>query len=290
MHLLPEEYFIGIRLRNKDFVFENKYLLKDFIFLKNSFLYWSADPFVLELNGDTYIFVERFNRLTSKGHLAFSKLSNTHKNKIKFTKCSKENIHFSFPAVYSKNNEIYILPETHQKNSVWIYRFDLFKKTIFPLKELIKGSKFVDSVFINKNLITYNISDKNCPYLEYFMKTDGGFTKKIKIGDENKKLRGAGKVFEYKGDLIYPSQDCSKEYGYGIFFNKLSFERGLTIKEFDYINAKDVSLILNKKIDGIHTYNFTEKVEIIDITVRKFNILGIIGKIIVKAKRLFRKK
>ena len=82
--LFAEEFVIAFRKKNDkdDFSFINKTNLNSFVFCNNTFLYWFADPFIFKYKNDNYIFAERFNKLTGKGHIVCKTL----KEKSKWTK------------------------------------------------------------------------------------------------------------------------------------------------------------------------------------------------------------
>ena len=80
--------------------------------LKNSFLLIH-----LFLKDDlNIIFVENFNYLENKGCISAISINN---NGYKYLgDVLKENFHLSFPFIFEWNEEIFMVPETHQKKEI----------------------------------------------------------------------------------------------------------------------------------------------------------------------------
>lgn len=282
------EYKIGIRkIDNGLLLYEDKTVLRDFVFIKNSFLYWMADPFIIEFNNECFLFVEIGNRISGKGFLAFGKISEGKEIKIKTI--STEGFHMSFPNPYNIDNQLYILPETKKDKSLFFYEFDFKNQIIRKKKEIAHNVSFVDSVIYNNYLFCYeNEMDINKLLIFNINSSFDLISKMCEKADLGNKLRPAGKIFEHKNIIIFPTQDCSKIYGGGLVFNKIKFEdENFKNEIISTITPKDVCYYTNKSVIGIHTYNKTSKYEVIDIRIKNFNIFGLIGKIYywIKQKR-----
>ena len=66
--------------------------------------------------------------------------------------------------------------------------------------------------------------------------------------------------------LFYPSQNCEGSYGKALnFINLTNFPIQFNISLIDTIYPKDITLLNYKKPEGIHTYNFSDKIEVIDL-------------------------
>ena len=278
------EFQVAIRIHDKHFLFEDRNVLSNFIFVKNPFMHWLADPFVLEYRGEHYLFVESANRITGKGHLLYTKINENITTKYKWKVLMKKKFHLSFPNVFVEDNRLKMIPETYQDGCIAIYeclgKMENWKKN----DVVVGGSAFVDTIQYNDLFITYDISCDLCK-LKLFS-SDGSILDSI--DDTSFSLRPAGKLIYNDNQAIFVSQKCQKIYGEGLVFQRINIlENGkMKIKRLFEINYSDLnSTFKSNDFVGIHTYNFDECFEVIDVRKTRFNLFGLIGKIIDKLKK-----
>lgn len=290
MPFKSQTYFLGIREHHNTFLFEETSFIKEFVFLKNSPLHYYADPFLFSINGIHYIFCERINKITHKGSIVYTIINKS--NRQRFFKLSNEKFHMSFPFVFTKNNCVYLIPETSEDSTVSLYYFDVFPSKISKAKVLMNNSKMVDSVLFHNYLFTYSISNKKETRFQIYNCSDDLNVENLLFDyiDFECNKRGAGCVFEYKNSFIYPTQIGKPSYGYGILFNYVKFNNKMapTLTPFKSINAIDVSRHFGKQVNGIHTYNRDDVYEVVDFDISIFSFLGLIGKIVRKIRKIFR--
>jgi len=81
------------------------------------------------------------------------------------------------------------------------------------------------------------------------------------INTQTEHSRGAGNIFKHEGKIIRPVQDCSKIYGGATIFKEITLEP---------YNEKIINrLDPPKGFIGLHTYNFNDKWEVIDLKYEK---------------------
>lgn len=290
MKIKTMEFQLCIRKHNNAFLYENKELISDFVFIKNPKFHWLADPFIINIKNKHYLFVEAATKISWKGKLIYTEINPNNINKCKWKKCLKKDFHLSFPNVFIKDNELYMLPETSGDNSLAVYKcanndFSSWKKE----QTLIEGKTLVDTVFFNDYFVSYNIS-QNSFSLELYSKSSKELLDSIV--DEGLTLRPAGKIFYTKhNDYVFVSQDCTFEYGCGLIFNKFSTENNKMIIRKDFeIDYKNLNKAFKRNnIVGIHTYNFDDTYEVIDIRKEHFGFLGLLKKVSDKLKNIFKK-
>lgn len=270
---MSEEFVIAYRRKSLDSgdLFISPEKLTDFIILENPLGYWAADPFLVEYNNHQYVFAELFNLFTGVGKIYCADLF---AKKIKWEKCSIENCHLSFPNVFIKNNELFMIPETSELNSICLYKCIDFPKRWERQKVLMDKERFVDTAFScdKKAFFTYIISTKP-RQLVVFDENMGIIKTYI---DENNCLRPAGNLFMSDKKNIFPAQISKNHYGEGIIFYKVVddyiIENGITIKPNELrMKYKGHPII------GCHTYNQNKDVEIVDLKYKKISILRIAG-------------
>ena len=86
-----------------------------------------ADPFVIERDGLSFCFVEDFDCNSKRGHISAYELGN--RDATFLAAVIKEPFHMSFPYLFEYEGDLFMCPETSEKNEIRIYRC-----TDFPLK------------------------------------------------------------------------------------------------------------------------------------------------------------
>ncbi len=279
------EFQIGIRVHKNRYFFKDTSLIKDFCFIKNPRNYWLADPFVINIGDKHYIFAEAARKTNWRGKLVYSEINEENLKKCKWKTCLLEDYHLSFPNVFTDTEGLHVIPESSESKA--LYRYNLIsqqnKKITFGKKEILKNNvQFVDSIFYKEYLITYNI--ESLPYKLQMFAKDGNHLID-EIVDSRQHLRPAGNIITDITD-IFVSQDCEAEYGQGIIFNRIMIKNGrLNIKPLLEVDASLLNKELKQKIfTGIHTYNFDDKYEVIDVKKNTLSLPGFVGKIIRRIK------
>lgn len=275
---------IAIRINNDDktCILENKD--DEFIIVPNSKRYWCADPFLFEKNGKIYLFFEAFDILKRKGLLGYRTVDGNNFGDINII--FEYPTHLSFPFIYEKDDECYIIPESGKSEELFMlicekfpdkWNFDrklLDKHLVDTIRFVKDGKEYLITELVNENGVYDRVDlyciDDNTVFecTQNPVKTDAS------------NARGAGAIFDYKGKLIRPTQDCSESYGEKLNFNEvIRFEtEGYEEKLIETISYQDVNINRNLKIDGIHTYNKLKNYEVIDLRIPgKFNLLYTIG-------------
>lgn len=252
-----------------------------FLLIPSSTRYWYADPFLFSYRGQTYVFVEMYDRTQRKGVIGFATLNGTHCSK--FQVCLETPYHLSYPCVFTHNNEIYMVPESYQSGEISIY-----KSTNFPYSwekvSVLCGEVGVDTTPIQTESDTIFLSTffesktRRANNNLYLILADG--TKKI-LYSNNYRVRSAGHILYHHGNQIRPAQDCEKTYGEQIIFYQIDVLNSNRLEEHEIMSvaapdsntpAKTVIRIekrnKKRKFIGTHTYNSDNNYEIIDLKYR----------------------
>lgn len=238
--------------------------------------FW-ADPHVLKRGDIYYVFFEELIYRDNKGYICVIEMDE-HGNYSEPVKVLEKNYHLSYPFLIEENNELYMIPESKQNNTIELYRC-----TQFPLKWdlekiLMKNIKAVDSSILfkdDKYWLFCNITNSEGPfaqdelhlfYSDKLVSDEWIAHPKNPIVSDFKRSRSAGKIFKYKNKIYRPAQNGLKRYGYGIAINEV-----IEISQSNY-EEKLVNSILpewEKDIIGTHTINSVENLTIIDAFVRR---------------------
>jgi hypothetical protein len=84
-----------------------------------------------------------------------------------------------------------------------------------------------------------------------------------------KTSRPAGRIFVLNNKVYRPSQDCSGSYGKAINLNQIT---KLSETAYEEINVSKVEANWSNKLIGTHTFNFNNKITVIDASPLKKRI------------------
>ncbi len=294
--LIKEEWNIAIRKKNEKFLWEIDGESKTFVVLPNTIRYWAADPFMISDGEKDYLFFEMFDRLKSKGLIGYREINN---NKIRKMKIAYEaEHHLSFPYIFEYKNEYYIMPESSEGKELFVLKAIHFPDKWEKIESWMKGKRLVDSVLLNHErenyLLTQDLkSGYSSEKLSIFIRKGKEWVahKKNPVVKSFANSRLAGKTFLEKNQLIRVSQDCQDGYGTKLHFNNI-----LKLSEDEYeeemfrtISVDDITVDSKESFRGIHTYNFDERYEVVDLKnpdrIRIGNILNVMWKIISRLKK-----
>ncbi|MHC4214736.1 MAG: glucosamine inositolphosphorylceramide transferase family protein, partial [Planctomycetota bacterium] len=122
--------------------FDNMVLLRSTTIEPPRNEFW-ADPFLFEFGSQLYVFFENYEYTKGKAKISVGVVE---KDKIVEIQDSLDtNYHLSYPFVFEHNNEIFMIPETHQKNRLEIWKCDNFPDTWSLRKTCFEGVCLADS-------------------------------------------------------------------------------------------------------------------------------------------------
>jgi hypothetical protein len=242
--------------------------------------FW-ADPFSVYYNDKFYIFIEEFIYKPGKGHISFFEIDQKNNVFSKPIKILERDYHLSYPFIFQYEKDYYMIPETLGNKCIELYKCQIFPHQWIKLKTLISSVNAVDPTLLYYNdlwwLFTNIISIAGASpddelflfYTDNFL--DGNWIPHPMnpIISDVRRARPAGKIFEYNRKLYRPSQNCSVRYGYCININEI-----LELNEKSYSEKIENSFEpkWNKDIEGIHTFNRTRDLTIIDAVTRHIKL------------------
>ncbi|MDC1373516.1 hypothetical protein N8274_05160, partial [Flavobacteriaceae bacterium] len=233
--------------------------------------FW-ADPHILKKDDKYYIFIEELIFKENKGFISVIEMN----SKGEYTnpvKVLEKDYHLSYPFVFEEEGIYYMIPESKENKTIDLYYAKNFPYEWEFKKTLIEDIAAVDATILfhkEKYWIFANvISNEGASSLdELFLYSSETLLSDKWVSHPNnpiisdvRKSRPAGKLFLYKNNLYRPSQNCSKNYGYGMRVNQV-----LKFSETDY-EEKIVSSIYpnwDKKLFATHTLSSCENLTVID--------------------------
>ena len=272
MGLTIETWNIAFRKRKSNLIFDN---CDDFVLIKNDMHGWYADPFLFDYNGETYLFAEYYSYKLKKGIIRYSKYNKNQECFDKFSTIIEESYHLSYPCVFKYKNNIYMMPESGESGSLYFYKAEHFPDKWVKLSPLMTDVRLADTTPIIKGDDLFALTLKQdvgnaangslC--LLKFNKDSFDFVSEEPITSDMSLARPGGKCFVFNNKLYRVAQNCSEEYGKSIslFAVEDDFENHYSESLHCKVSADKVKLLNAGKPDGIHTYNFSEKLEVIDL-------------------------
>jgi hypothetical protein len=235
---------------------------------KNSF--W-ADPFLIKKGGRLFLFFEELFYSTKKGHLAVMEILPDKIGPVQIV--LDKPFHLSYPFVFQHEEKWYMIPESCNTRTVQLYEsidFPTGWKHKMNLMENICGMDTTLFYYNNKWWMFSAITetkgashhDELCLFYAETPLTDKWIAHpKNPIITDVRSARPAGRLFWQNGQLIRPSQDCSKKYGYGFNLNIIEI---MTETEYREKKWKHVRPDWDKKLKRTHTFAYQSGVTVID--------------------------
>jgi hypothetical protein len=246
--------------------------------------YQWADPFPVEHNDKMYIFIEQ-QIGHDNGTLGFIEVypDLTHSN---FISILEKDYHLSFPNVFclKQNNQTvwYMIPETHENNTIDLYRAIHFPEKWAYEMTLLRNVKAVDSTVFFYNAkwwLFTSIEGKFTPinanlslfYSDEFPSDSWIPHPQNPIYSSLKNARMAGAVFFNKGNgrLNRPAQNCLKDYGQKTNINEI-----ITLDINSYQERIIETIVPESHLNAVctHTFNYAKQFLLRDIKTRRLRL------------------
>lgn len=251
-----------------------------FTIIKNSVRYWAADPFLFEHNGEMYIFAELYDYFKRRGVIGFYQLNG---KKGKWISVISEDYHMSYPYIFEKDGQVYILPESNASNKLYLYRAVDFPYKWEKSTVIRENMKLADTTLFDCNgkkyALAFDVVSPKSPILMLLDIEEKSNDRALHLGSVELR-RPAGKMIS---NNIRPAQNCTDDYGKGIIFYLYSLKDDeYSEEEIQRVFPEDLSYSQDIYLDGMHTYNRLDNYEVIDVKTRRFNLLNLVSRIIGK--------
>lgn len=259
---------VAFRKRSETCLYEGN--RSAFTFIRNSFRYWLADPFLFDYEGKTYLFVEMYDRIKAKGIIGCAIIRNGKCGRFK--KCLDIPYHLSYPCVFRHQNDIFMVPECARSGKITVYKSVKFPYEWREEYVLYEGEGVdttpvlqndADELLFLTTLKTEKNRKNNCLYA-----VSRNQTEKLLIENDDT-VRSAGHLIRKNNDLLRPAQDCTQSYGGALIFKRILACTADAFCEENFARIEADEIEVNNSqyaFNGIHTYNQSEKYEVIDLS------------------------
>lgn len=236
--------------------------------------YW-ADPFIFQRENNYYVFIEEKMYATGRAHIACLTLDEDGgllSNQVVL----ERPYHLSYPFIFQLRGEIYMLPETAANRSLELYRCAHFPDQWQLIKTLMTDLYAVDATLLEhekKWWLFANVKEEGGSSLDalHLFYADSPLSDQWTPHPLNPIIKGihsarpAGRIFSLDGELIRPSQDSARRYGYALKFNRIM---KLNENEYEEVTVSEFRP-QGGKILATHTFNQAGKLTVIDAIIRR---------------------
>lgn len=238
-----------------------------FRLIPNNWRYWYADPHLICVDGETWVFAEAYDRLLRRGVISCCTITDTGATPWKVV--LKQPYHLSYPHLLEKNGEIYMIPESYVADEIAVFRADSFPNCWRRAAVLKTGDKPVDSTvfhFASERWIL-TMSAGVDRLMLYALHDDGRLGDGFCVREADLNSRPAGHLFQVGNKLIRPAQDCTESYGCALNFYEVTYVADNCYEEslIKKIKPGELKYDVNFAPQGLHTYNMTSEFEIVDV-------------------------
>ena len=224
--------------------------------------FW-ADPFLIDHDGQTWCFFEEVHKFSRKGHISAGRLTDNGVADVR--PVLQGDAHMSYPFVFRHGDDILLMPESHNRRRLEIWRARQFPDQWDLWRTAFEGTPVVDSVLFDNAgqwwLFTHISRDTFgdfCSDLHLFM-VDGPALSRITphplnpVVIDSSSARGAGRVIAQDGRIFRLSQDNSGGvYGYGLNVMEIT---SLSPTDYAERRARHVTPDFVPGLAGCHHYD-----------------------------------
>jgi hypothetical protein len=228
-----------------------------------------ADPFLFEHGGQHWLFVEDFVYATHRARLVCLALSDDGGGEI--VSVLDQPYHLSYPFVFQRLEDIFMIPESGETRTVELYRSISFPDRWERLGPILSGIWGSDAtlaeydgllwLFVTVARPGMHPSDELHLYFATDLPGPWEAHPMNPIVSDVRAGRAAGRLFSLGGTLVRPAQDSARRYGHAINFQAVTL---LTVDDFTEHTVERLDACQLNAI-ATHTYNFNERYEVIDL-------------------------
>jgi hypothetical protein len=238
--------------------------------------FW-ADPFVVEREGQTYVFVEELFFATKLGAIHCLTLD-AEGRVTSNTPLLERPYHLSYPFVFEYQGVWYMIPETNGNRSVEVYRCTHFPDQWVFEKTLLRDVPALDATLLEHGgrwwMFVNLISDQGNSTWDslYLYYADDPLSENWTAHPRNpiiadvRSARPAGRMFLRNGQLMRPSQDSTHRYGYRLRLNRVDM---LTVNDYAETCVETLTPPRGRNIIATHTFNSAGNWSVIDAQTRR---------------------
>lgn len=175
-----------------------------------------ADPFLIRRDGRWYLFFEVLNGSVDRGEIAYA-TSDTGLSWTYGAVVLREPFHLSYPHILAWRDEIYMIPETRQAESVRLYRAEEFPRRWKCIATLLRG-RYADTTVVRHRERWWLFAQRGLDELRLFSNANltGEWQEHVASPlwpGNRRRTRPGGRIIVHDGRLLRFAQDGWPSYG-----------------------------------------------------------------------------
>lgn len=234
---------------------------------------WIADPFLYEVDGEHYLFVEAFLQSKNKGVIGYFRFEDD--VPVYQGIAIEQPYHMSYPCIFEYLGSYYMIPETSANKTIEMYRAKHFPDCWTLEAVLGENEKWVDTTVRLKNgqpqLFTYRQQKSGGWVLEQYdlEMTERKLNMVSEIHYGTNIGRPAGFFFG-KDSNLRPAQNCEQMYGEEIIVYEVDSWK--PYREHESYRIPVAQIVAEENYDRIHTINSGGAYMTVDVRKDKFDL------------------
>lgn len=232
--------------------------------LENPVEEYFADPFLIEHESRSFLFVERFSYRTGRGSIAVLRLGPQGEIQPPETVLDRP-YHLSYPCIVRSSDTFFMVPESGEHERIELYTCKRFPDRWELEAVLLDGVRFADATLFthgdrwwmfvclasrglsaDTELHLYHADDIRGPWRPHPLNP---------VVSDVRCARPAGMPWIESGELIRPAQKCAPRYG-----SAVSFQRITRLTPVEYAEERIATLTPEdvpglRGARGVHTWN-----------------------------------
>ena len=235
--------------------------------------YW-GDPFVMQRGDCYYVFIEEKLYGTGLGRIACLTLDSQGRL-LSQQVVLQQPYHLSYPFIFEQDGELYMIPESAAHRTIELYRCTHFPDRWEFVKNLLSDLYAVDATLLEHagqcwlfaNVKASRGSSLDALYLFHApsLFADWQAHPRNPVVWDIRSARPGGRIFSHQGELIRPSQDSSRRYGYALRFNRIT-----SLSETGYAESPAGAFTpAHSRYLATHTFNEAGDITMVDAILRR---------------------
>lgn len=202
--------------------------------------HFHADPFLIVVEGRTWLFFEDYNYSYGRAVIACKEVLPGGNCGEAYTVLQRP-YHVSYPFVFEHDGQIWMIPESAENGTVELYRADVFPYRWTLVKELFHGKALDTTLLLDQELFWFFTTLRperggaDSLMLFYADSIDGAWRRhpRSPISRDVRDARCAGRVFRKDGHLYRTCQNSISQYG-----QSFGYKRILRLTTSDYVETQ----------------------------------------------------
>ena len=241
--------------------------MSGFTWVESPHGHFYADPFLVQSEGQCWMFFEDYDYVADRGVIACAQL---HENGLgPAVVVLDKPYHLSYPCVFRDGDAWFMVPESSAAGTVELYRCTRFPDQWQFERELAKCLAVDTTVWVEDGVYwffvtyaephggAYQLWLYSAPSLEAPWEPHPANP----VSTDVRYARCGGAIFRHAGKLFRPSQDCSGEYGRRLVLNEITALDRQAYREEPRVVVAPGWL---RGLTGTHTYARAGAFEVVD--------------------------